>query len=49
MNYRQQIMAGMSFLSLVGGAATLWKGGIYYGKSNLDWSISNGLFDDVLF
>ena len=49
MNYRQQIMAGMSFLSLVGGAATLWKGGIYYGKSSLDWNISNGLFDHVVF
>ena len=36
MNYKQQIAAGMSFLSIVGGAVSVWKGGIYYGKSNLD-------------
>ena len=44
MNYKQQIAAGMSFLSIVGGAVSVWKGGIYYGKSNLDLTLGNDFY-----
>ena len=47
MNYKQQIAAGMSFLSVIGGAVTVWKGGVYYGKSTFDQYFSKRFLYDL--
>ena len=47
MNYKQQIAAGMSFLSVIGGAVTVWKGGVYYGKSTLNQYFSKRFLSDL--